>query len=60
MDLLPLVLLHHTVHEVEEFQPPPAFVMPARDFPRANVERREQRERQRSDQARVGDKGEAR
>src|ERR1700677_3938609 len=42
MDLLALILLYHAVHEVEKFEPSPAFVMPTGDLSRANVERREQ------------------
>jgi hypothetical protein len=32
VDLVVLILLHHTVHEVEELQPSAAFVMPSRDL----------------------------
>ena len=42
MDLLAPILLHHSVHEVEKFQPSPAFVVPARDIARADSERGEQ------------------
>jgi hypothetical protein len=33
MDLLPLMLLHHAVHEVEEIQAPPPFVVPPMTSP---------------------------
>src|SRR5579864_5898372 len=42
VDLVVLVLLHHTVHEIQELQAPPAFVMPTHDLAGSNIECREQ------------------